>query len=1400
MVGNIKSTVQLYKSKQGYNFQNRLGYDCVAEGSIINLSDGTSIPIEYFNIHDILVETYDESKKGLVFNNKSYMAYKEARECIELLFNDGMHIRCTPDHEILTTEGYIKADEITNEMKVITSSPNPVPLGYYHTISTWACKLKNLILTCENDFNKRKSMAFFRTYGYYLSYNHFGKPNDKLSFETIFDVNQYIDDVCKLVGNYRNYEKERSTYYYNIPHSLFDDFMYIGNDSIHGIPNSIISPHCPLYLKQEFLAGLYGGLYREEVRLKYKEGNYTFSDIVFKIPEVMYVNFHTIIIKLLSELGINITKYDFITKTINIHNIDAIKFFDIIGYRYSIYKKIGASLLYKYRKAKLVDNKLELKDWVKKMELSNYINGKYRITDTIPSFFSYLHTKRNIGLVEVYDITVDITHNFISNGIVVHNCHGLPIEMVANKELSINTRKDVLDFGVENYNQYCKDMITRYSGAWTPIYERIGRWADFTDTYKTMDTNFMESVWWTFKQMWDKNLVYKGYRVMPFSTKCSTALSNFEASQNYKQIDTKSIYVMFPVQDMENTFIVAWTTTPWTLPSNIALCVNPDTEYIIGKTKDNKNFIISKNCKNITLTEVQTFRKGKEMVGMKYKPVFNYFENITPRAHQIVADNYVLDDGTGTGIVHIAPAFGEDDYRVCIENDIITDIGRICPIDDDGNYTHIITDFYNIKVLEADELIINNLKEKKLIVKQQTYNHSYPFCYRTDTPLIYKAVSGFFIKVTELKDKLIENNDKVTWIPENIGSGRFKQWLSNVKDWNVSRNRFFGTPLPVWISEDEEEMICVGSIDELVEMTGIERPTDLHLENINKIMIPSKMGKGMLKPVGLVFDCWFESGAVPIAQLHYPFENKEILDSKEYLSDFIAEGLDQTRGWFYTLMVISTAIFNKPAFKTVMCTGLILDEKGVKFSKKYGNFKDPMELLNKYGADVMRLYLENSPTIKAEPLLFTEANIDKLKNRLGPWIQGTRFFIEHCTNYLLKGNEFNHNAYKTSPHIMDKWIVSLVGSLINKVHKCMDNYQLDTAIHYMINFIDDLANWYIKLNRDRIKGLEGSENARDSLSTLLHVLVSYTITISNFTPYISEYLYDHLKPILRETQESVHLLPLVNTKNGDFDINLEVEEKFRMIQNIANMIRQLRCKTTTHTSLKVPIKGITIYHGDKKCLDMIKDLEFVLSDEINFNILEFGYKLLKDDATYKVIPNNKALGQKYKGEASNIKKALENVNRQVLINFYEGITDNVCVYVNKGGLINEYPLTKDEITIEAEMIITDPTLLSISNDGFTVNVDITYNELVHNKGQVRKFTGFIQNFRKISGLHPWNPIVIKVNSSEYFKNLLAEYDEKIRNKIGCSYTYESDEKFKKVEYEYEYLDGKLELIELEILI
>ena len=935
------------------------------------------------------------------------------------------------------------------------------------------------------------------------------------------------------------------------------------------------------------------------------------------------------------------------------------------------------------------------------------------------------------------------------------DCHGLPVEYEIDKKLKITGRQMVLDMGVENYNAECRGIVTRYTAEWEKTVTRLGRWIDFKNDYKTMDPNFMESVWWVFDTMFKKGLVYRGFKVMPYSTACGTPLSNFEAGLNYKDVNDPAAVVHFPLESDPSVSLLAWTTTPWTLPSNLALCVNVAFTYvkIVDKTRNNRLFIILEkrlgqlfpevnkaDCtpeRKAELYEIVDRFTGDKLVGLKYTPLFNYFAATNPQAFRVISDNYVTEEG-GTGIVHQAPAFGEDDYRVCIAHGIVSKGEDLpCPVDANGCFTEEVTDFVGRAVKEADNDICAMLKSQGRLVMKEVYMHSYPFCWRSDTPLIYKAVPSWFVAVEKLKPQLLANNAKTYWVPAFVQEKRFHNWLADAKDWAISRNRFWGTPIPLWISDDLEEMVTVGSVEELYELSGV-RVSDLHKEHVDKITIPSKRGKGVLRRVDEVFDCWFESGSMPYAQMHYPFENQERF-TNGFPADFIAEGLDQTRGWFYTLMVISTALFDKPAFKNLIVNGLVLASDGKKMSKRLQNYPDPQEVLNSCGADALRLYLINSPVVRADVLKFQEEGVNEVvRGVLLPWFNSFRFFTQCVDRYeSVSGTKFipNPEVTRSSTNDVDVWILAASLGLVEFVHQEMKAYRLYTVVPRLVDFIDQLTKWYVRLNRFRIKGESGLEDALLGLNVLYDVLTTMSQIMAPFTPFFSEYLYQHLRklhPNFGSTDasvavdsfgrsDSVHYLML--PVPDESRMNRRAEARFRTLQQAVTLARVARERRRIRNNL--PLRSVTVVAANEEDVEALQYLMPYFLGEVNAWDVQLSTEWEKM-CLLKVQPNWKDLGKRLGKQMKNVASAINAFTSAEIVNFMNTGEVTVCGFT----------LTKEDIVVKREFNGDAKRYeAAASDDGsLMVAIDTTCDDAMFCELRARSIVAAVQKLRKSSGL------------------------------------------------------------------
>lgn len=864
-------------------------------------------------------------------------------------------------------------------------------------------------------------------------------------------------------------------------------------------------------------------------------------------------------------------------------------------------------------------------------------------------------------------------------------------------------------------------------------------------------------------------------QVMPYSTGCKTPLSNFEANSNYKEVPDPEIMVAFPVvDDADGASFVAWTTTPWTLPSNLALCVNAGFTYVKVRNKFNaKVFVVAESrlselpvekgkksvpdaaaenanskpkssggkAKNVETYEIMDKFSGASLVGKKYVPLFNYFSDYSDVAFKVVADNYVTDD-SGTGIVHCAPAFGEDDYRVCLGNGIITKgENLVVAVDDDGRFTERVVEFHGRYVKDADKDIIQAVKEKGRLVKTGSFTHNYPYCWRSDTPLIYRAVPSWFVAVEKIKDQLLENNEKTRWVPNFVKEKRFHNWLENARDWAVSRSRFWGTPLPLWISEDGEEIVVMDSIEKLETLSG-EKVTDLHRHKIDHITIPSSRGPkfGVLRRVEDVFDCWFESGSMPYAHIHYPFENVELFENN-FPGDFVAEGLDQTRGWFYTLMVLSTALFGKHAFKNLICNGLVLAEDGKKMSKRLKNYPPPSEVINDYGADALRLYIINSPVVRAEPLRFKKEGVyGVVKDVFLPWYNAYRFLVQNAKRLEVEGlapfTPVDQSILHKSSNVLDQWINSATQSLVHFVRQEMDLYKLYTVVPYLVEFLNNLTNIYVRFNRKRLKGRTGEEDCRVALSTLYYVLLTACKSMAPFTPFFTEVLYKNLRKATGASEESIHFcsFPEVQGKRGE-----RIEESVNRMMKIIELARIIRERH--NKPLKTPLKEMVIVHPDADFLDDIdnKLREYVL-EELNVKSLVPCNDTLKY-ATLRAEPDFSVLGKRLGKSMGEIAKAVKAMSTEDILAFEKAGEITIKTHVLKLSDIKITREFKPPANVKAED-------MDAKGDGdVLVVLDLRSDDSLYEAGVAREIVNRIQKLRKKAALEPTDTVEV------FFKSL-----------------------------------------------
>lgn len=923
------------------------------------------------------------------------------------------------------------------------------------------------------------------------------------------------------------------------------------------------------------------------------------------------------------------------------------------------------------------------------------------------------------------------------------DCHGLPVEYEIEKELQLNGKKDIEKMGISAFNAKCRESVFRYTKEWETLLKRVGRWVDFSQSYATLDNNYMESIWWVFSQIWKKDMIYEGYKSMHICPRCETPLSNFEVSQGYKDVTDLSAIAKFKLVD-EDTYVLAWTTTPWTLPANIALCLGPKIEYVkVGvKYDDGKEEVyivakarveaVFKDMNYNILEEVSP----KKLEGRKYEPLFDFYKDAPAekegRGFEIVLDPYVTTED-GTGVVHIAPMFGEEDYKVAIKYDLplVQHVGM------DGCFKKEVTPWAGKFVKGQDQNVVADLEKRGLKFNAWNIRHSYPHCWRCDTPLLNYSTRSLFVKVTELKPKLLKNNKKIHWQPEHIQEGRFGKWLEGARDWAISRNRFWGCAIPLWQCE-HKHTVCISSIEELKELSGGKLPMrdgqlDLHKPYIDEITLKCPQCDMQMHRIPEVLDCWFESGAMPYAQLHYPFENKQEFEDN-FPANFIAEGLDQTRGWFYTLHILASILFDKPAFKNVIVNGILLAADGEKLSKRKKNYPDPNLLFSTKGVDSTRMFLYNSTAPLAEDVRFSEQHVDELVKKFTLPLWNTySFFVTYATidGWTPKQAKKNFEP----KHKLDQWILSELHQLISTVTDEMDVYNLTKATRPMVEFIDNLSNWYVRRSRRRFWKSENDTDKFEAYQTLHQVLVTFSTLLAPFMPYISDEIYKNLTG-----EESVHLADWPKAKKTY--IQKDLNEETGVVRQIVALGHAVRDKA--NLKVRQPLSLVQVGLPASVKAELVLAQQEVICEELNVKKLEI-LKDVQEVVKYVVMPNARMLGPKY--------------GKYVQIIIQKAKAGEFTLQEDGKVRVGEFTLEPEEVQIGFQ---GQEGFDVASANGISVVLDTAVTEELKLEGFAREVVRGIQDLRKEANYKVDDRIYVLVESQGQIAQAITQFADYVK--------------------------------------
>ena len=919
--------------------------------------------------------------------------------------------------------------------------------------------------------------------------------------------------------------------------------------------------------------------------------------------------------------------------------------------------------------------------------------------------------------------------------------HGLPVELEVEKELGLDGKEQIEQYGVIPFIQKCKESVWKYKGEWEVMSDRMGFWADMDNPYITYDNDYIESEWWALKTIYEKGLLYKGHKIVPYCPRCGTALSSHEVAQGYKEVKETSATVRFRVPDEENTYFLAWTTTPWTLPSNVSLCVNPDVTYAYVRVDSKETLIMAKDLIGTVLegheTEIVKEVLGKELEYKHYEPLFECTRKAAggKDAFYVMVDDYVTTTD-GTGIVHNAPAFGEDDYRVCRRYDLpfvqmVDSKGEMC-----GG-----TPWDGVFVKKADPMVLKDLDERGLLFAAPKFEHSYPFCWRCDTPLIYYARSSWFIAMTKVKDRLIDYNRRINWIPETIKEGRMGNFLENVIDWGISRERYWGTPLPVWVCDKCGKIHVVGSRKELSELTGCDENVELHKPYVDPLTWKCECG-GTMRREPVVIDCWFDSGSMPFAQWHYPFENKDMFQ-RRYPANFISEAIDQTRGWFYTLSAIAACLFDSPAFLNCIVLGHVQDKEGRKMSKHIGNVVDPWVLLDNQGADAVRWYFYTSSMPWLPNRFSAEAVSESQRKYMGTFWNTYAFYILYAD--IDNFDPTRHKLVRDNLTPMDRWILSRLNTLIGHVEAYLDDLKMTEAGREMQDFMDDLSNWYVRRCRERYWGKDMTADKEAAYMTLYTVLKTMALISAPFTPFMSETMYQNMvRTVDKSALESIHLCDWPH-KDESF-IDPELEANMAAVLDIVVLGRSAR--NAANIKNRQPVASM--YVQGKALPDMYVS---IIADELNVKEVRFV-----DDASsfisYRVKPQLKTLGPRYG-------KLLPKINQYLA---GEGVGNAVVAAHNRGESY-KFDIDGTEISLAAEDVLVSTEenagFVTVTEHDLSVVLDTNLTPELIEEGFVREIVSKVQTMRKEAGFEVTDHIVLSHHGNSLIESIFAKHGAEI---------------------------------------